>query len=209
MKTSLMTEMQEVKRVIAHHAAYQFEELPIVTCVNSFENKIKSAIKVFEMVDGWHEKNWKTGCGYHYVIGNGHGIEDGHVNLWRPKKYLGAQCRGQNHDSIGIMLMGNLAKVDPTPRQVKALTHLFKNLCIEYNLDPVGYYDEVRFGLRNVGKVLSGHKDWREHGSNSCPGSLHGMFPEIREAARKLLILESPISTVYCKGELTREGESQ
>ena len=201
MVISKMHRMPRVRRVIFHHAAYEFKEIPEVAYDSPYAERIELAMRVFNMVDSWHLARWSTGCGYHFVIGNGHGIPDGHINIWRHICYQGAHCKGQNHDSVGIMLMGNLAEHMPSQKQIEACIEIAKRKCALYTLNPLGTYSRIRFDRKNVGPIISGHKDWRGHETNDCPGSLHKLLPEIRTAVDKLLVLEAPISTVYYKGE--------
>lgn len=205
MNTELMTSMKRPRRMIFHHAAYEFRRFPLIDISAPAPDRIKAAIEIFKTVDGWHLDRWSTGCGYHYVIGNGHGVPDGYVNIWRPECYRGAHCKGQNHDSIGIMLMGDLEREQPTDKQISACSKLAKRLCIIHGLNPMGEYNKTRYGKVNKGFVISGHRDWRGHESNSCPGLLHEHLPGIRIETEERLILAAPISTVYYKGEITKK----
>lgn len=52
-------------------------------------------------IHNWHLANGWTGIGYHWVIDGSGKLEAG-----RPWYWEGAHCRGHNHDSIGICLIG-------------------------------------------------------------------------------------------------------
>lgn len=65
-------------------------------------------------IDRWHKERGWSGIGYHYVILNGV-IEkrqaynpdiDGIIQKGRDWHKIGAHCKGQNRDSIGICLIG-------------------------------------------------------------------------------------------------------
>ena len=197
MNESKMTGMPKIKRIILHHAAYEFKSFPIIDDTSTEMDIRKGAEAIFNEVDSWHLKRWSTGCGYHFAIGNGRGIGDGSIKVWRPLKYQGVHTKGQNHDSIGIMLLGALQNKLPSRKQVDAVVHIAATLCNLYALDPMGEYNEMRFVLRNQGPVISGHRDWRGHEANDCPGGLYELLPSIRKSVRSLMGLESPVSGIY------------
>jgi N-acetyl-anhydromuramyl-L-alanine amidase AmpD len=98
----------------------------------------------------WHvEDNEWSDIGYHYVI-----RRDGTVENGRPLEKSGAHTSGQNHDSIGICLVGG-KKGDThdcnfTSSQWRALDRLCRDLLIRFpNIE------------------ISGHRDWAPRG---CPG---------------------------------------
>lgn len=91
----------------------------------------------------WHvEDNGWDDIGYHYVI-----ERDGSINNGRPVSKKGAHCYGQNHDSIGICLVGNDQFM---PKQFLALQAL---------------YDV----LKNIFPILKvyGHRDFTD--KKTCP----------------------------------------
>ncbi len=71
-----------------------------------------------ELIDRWHRRRGWNGIGYHFVILNGYINSDawtrgrpdvnydGIVETGRPVSIMGAHCKGQNKDSIGICLVG-------------------------------------------------------------------------------------------------------
>lgn len=84
-------------------------------------------------IDSWHrQKGWDE-MGYHFVIGNGNGYEDGRVFVgprW-PKQKHGAHTRVSKNDDnrwnehgIGICLIGNYETGRPSARQMESLTRL-------------------------------------------------------------------------------------
>ena len=113
--------------------------------------------------------NWK-GVGYDFVIGNGNGSGDGQVEVtfrWR-EQIAGAHCGGTpdnwaNVDGIGICLVGDFSKTQPTSRQMRSLVKLIRFLQKRYKIPASRVY---------------GHKDtpgFRKGGTN-CPGN----FPMAR-----------------------------
>jgi N-acetyl-anhydromuramyl-L-alanine amidase AmpD len=83
------------------------------------------------------------GCGYHFIIGNGSGSGDGHIEVaqrWNNQKQ-GVHCRNaRSHDvdeyGIGICLIGDLDQQPPTPRQVAATQALVAYLSRRYEIEP-------------------------------------------------------------------------
>ncbi len=78
-------------------------------------------------MDEYHrtKRRMENGLAYHFVIGNGGGIPDGQIeigNRWRKQLDGGhlASSR-QNHESIGICLVGNFDKNKPTKKQMESL----------------------------------------------------------------------------------------
>ena len=61
----------------------------------------------FEEINRWHRaKGWLM-CGYHFIIKRNGTIEDGRLT-----DEVGAHCRGRNHDSIGVCLVGGVKEED-------------------------------------------------------------------------------------------------
>lgn len=79
------------------------------------------------------------GIGYHFLIGNGHGMPDGAVEptfRW-DRQIAGAHAgdRDLNATAIGIALVGNFEESEPTAAQRLALTRLIEKLAIEHDID--------------------------------------------------------------------------
>ena len=88
--------------------------------------------------DQWHRKRGWDELGYHFVINNGDGRPDGEVEVgsrWFKQKQ-GAHAKsasGQyNQRGIGICLVGNFEKNQPTPAQRAALLKLTNYLAREF-----------------------------------------------------------------------------
>lgn len=80
---------------------------------------------------------WR-GIGYHFVIGNGHGMDDGQIEptfRWRDQ-IAGAHAGDvtYNNQGIGICLIGNFEQAPPTGAQLEALTALVQTLSDEYGI---------------------------------------------------------------------------
>ena len=82
-------------------------------------------------------KPW-LGIGYHFVIGNGHGMEDGRVEpTFRWRQQLSGAHAGigrYNDDGIGICLVGNFEDDRPTDNQLAATKQLIGALRKQYSI---------------------------------------------------------------------------
>eukprot|EP00913_Durusdinium_trenchii_P023444 g22022.t1 len=97
-----------------------------------------------------------NGIGYHFVIGNGNGMNDGEIEptfRWRTQMH-GAHAGNLQHNQygIGIALIGNFEKAPPTAAQLAAVKRLVATLKREYAID---------------GKNVLGHSKIR---ATACPG---------------------------------------
>ena len=82
-------------------------------------------------------KPWR-GIGYHFLIGNGHGMPDGQIEpsfRWREQS-AGAHAgvRQYNEYGIGICLVGDFQKQPPTDAQVASVTQLVTWLRTEFHI---------------------------------------------------------------------------
>ncbi len=96
----------------------------------------------YDQIDREHRKVLGyDGCGYHFVIGNGSGSEDGQIEVaqrWVNQKH-GVHCRNAKSSEIdeygiGICFVGDLDKEPPTPRQVAAARALVAYLSARYGI---------------------------------------------------------------------------
>lgn len=130
--------MREIKKIIIHCSDSEFGDLALI-------NK-------------WHQERGFDSCGYHYVIGNGFiDLEsfyeqdfDGLVEPGRPLETVGAHTKGENHDSIGICLIGR--RLFSANQLLHALPDVLISLMIRFNL-PI--------------KNIYGHSDFNN--SKTCP----------------------------------------
>ena len=81
-------------------------------------------------MDRYHreERRMENGLAYHFVIGNGHGMGDGEIGVgkrWHEQLNGGhLASEKQNTYSLGICLVGNFDRKQPTARQMQSLTAL-------------------------------------------------------------------------------------
>ncbi|HEY5313161.1 MAG TPA: peptidoglycan recognition family protein [Pirellulales bacterium] len=97
-----------------------------------------------ETIDHEHRQRKDTqgnpwlGIGYHFVIGNGHGMADGLVEptfRWTQQIHgAHAGSRLYNEQGIGICLVGNFVDGEPTARQVAATRELVRRLSTSFDI---------------------------------------------------------------------------
>lgn len=97
----------------------------------------------------WHKSRGWSDIGYHFVI-----PRDGWIQEGRDVDLVGAHCKGQNHDSIGICLVGGVnSQGKPennfTVGQLHTCRVLINTICSWYDI-----------------KELAGHN---EYSSKACP----------------------------------------
>ncbi|MEN0020812.1 MAG: peptidoglycan recognition family protein [Planctomycetota bacterium] len=96
-----------------------------------------------ESLDADHRAGNRRGLGYHFVIGNGRGLDDGMLHVgyrWRDQ-LPGAHTAGpggefHNRRSIGICLVGDGDRRRFSDRQVDRLVELVEALCRELEISP-------------------------------------------------------------------------
>ena len=113
--------------------------------------------------------NW-LGIGYHFVIGNGHGMDDGVIETtfrWRTQIH-GAHAGSSeyNNAGIGICLVGNFNDGPPTRKQLAATQRLVRSLKQAYGIDT---------------KNIVGHGDVKK---TACPGR-HFQIAQVTQDATK------------------------
>ncbi len=92
-------------------------------------------------LDALARANNLKGLGYHFVIGNGNGLDDGEILVggrWR-NQVPGAHAAGSkadwfNRHSIGICLVGDGNRSRPTQKQMQSLVLLSEALCRELKI---------------------------------------------------------------------------
>ena len=138
---------REWKYVVIHHTA---------TPVGSVES-IHQTHLARKDADG---NPWR-GIGYHFVIGNGHGMKDGAIEptfRWRDQiEGAHAGVAAYNRTGIGVCLVGDFEKEPPTDAQFDSLTELVLTLTRRYGIG--------REGIKGHGELKA----------TACPGRLFPM----------------------------------
>ncbi len=98
-------------------------------------------------------KGWGD-IGYHWSMD-----DLGRFYELRPQEAKGTHVGGWNSNNVGLMLHGNYEHHELTGAQKTSLRWLFRGGFAEL-------LGETEKGLKNV----YGHRNWRGHESNACPG---------------------------------------
>ena len=77
--------------------------------VHCTANRAGSALRMAD-IDRYHRLLGWSGCGYHYVIPT-----DGTIETGRPEEKVGARCKNDTSQSIGVASVGGLAADGKTP----------------------------------------------------------------------------------------------
>lgn len=108
-----MKKRKQTNRVIFHHSLSNYGTI--------------------EDVRRWHTdapplgRGWSD-VGYSFIV-----TLDGNVQEGRDYKLQGAHAFGKNHDSIGVCLIGNFFKSEPTYQQIETCAGLYHRLCRIYS----------------------------------------------------------------------------
>jgi N-acetyl-anhydromuramyl-L-alanine amidase AmpD len=86
----------------------------------------------------WHLQRGMSGIGYHFVI-----APDGLVHHTRWIQRVGAHTRGHNLDSVGVALIGDFEREQPTESQVGALVRLLEDLKREHGLSRLQLHGDL------------------------------------------------------------------
>lgn len=83
-------------------------------------------------IDRWHKARGFKKIGYHFVV-----KLDGTIEAGRSISEIGAHCKGNNYDTVGVVYVGGLDENGKpadtrTEAQKVALKALLKTLCILY-----------------------------------------------------------------------------
>jgi N-acetylmuramoyl-L-alanine amidase len=104
--------MRFIDKVILHHAAHSFSDVSIQTARDE--------------INRWHEARGWNGIGYHYIcreIGGELEFLEG-----RPLCQVGAHCRGQNLNSVGICVLKDLRTEVATCGDVRVVCRLIHQI---------------------------------------------------------------------------------
>lgn len=158
------TATRDWKYIVLHHTASEQGDVASI-----HESHLKNKDK--------NGKPW-LGIGYHFVIGNGKGMDDGEIEpTFRWKKQMQGAHAGvaeYNQVGIGIVLVGNFEKSPPTKAQLGSLKKIVRVLSREYDIQTA---------------QIVGHGDVK---ATECPGA-HFPLSEIRDSVAALDV-EEPLA---------------
>lgn len=126
-----MISRKETNRIIFHHSASKTEGVNIA------------------VIRQWHIARGFEDIGYHQII-----LPDGTIENGRAKELIGAHSAGRNIDSIGICLIGDFNKHEPTNFQIESSRAIYYSECKRYDKK----------------LIIEFHREINEE--NPCPGRL-------------------------------------
>jgi N-acetylmuramoyl-L-alanine amidase len=94
------------------------------------------------VIDKWHRENGWEGCGYHFVVRRNGLVESG-----RDLMKIGAHAKGNNHNSIGLCLIGGVDNYHQpennyTKAQMDTLKFMLEKLSEQFaGIAIVGHHD--------------------------------------------------------------------
>ena len=95
----------------------------------------------YDAIDKAHRRAGKDGCGYHLVINNGTGEEDGRIQVgyrWKyqePGDYLvGPNASWYHEQAIGVCLVGDADRGSFTESQLRELTWVVRQLQHQFQI---------------------------------------------------------------------------
>lgn len=150
--TSHINAMRGINRITVHHEGW----VPVhFSDQSTTAARLKKIQRVHIEDRGWAD------IGYHYIIDRAGRVWEG-----RDIRYQGAHVRNNNPHNIGIMVLGNFDKQQPSAAQVNALVATLRNMVKTY-----------RIPVRNV-------KTHQELNPTACPGkSLQARMNAIRSGS--------------------------
>ncbi|HYC79184.1 MAG TPA: peptidoglycan recognition family protein, partial [Planctomycetota bacterium] len=133
----------------------------LVTIHHTADKKIPGAdyqdnLRQMQAYQNGHQARGWADVGYHFVIDKAGRIWEG-----RPLHLKGAHAGSNeaNEHNVGVALIGNFEKTDPTAKQTEALEDLVLWLCAEYGIPDRRVYTHHQI------------KDWPGvRGATNCPG---------------------------------------
>ena len=168
-----------VKAVVVHHTAgtndYTQAEVP---------KKIRADYAYHVKARGWSD------LGYNVVVDRFGGIWEGRAGgLGRAT--IGSHSAGFNTGTLGVSLLGDMTKQEPTEEAVRAMSRVAAYAGGTWQFDPKGKVTLTSGGsprYRSGTKVtlgrVHGHKDT---GKTACPGALYDRLGQVRADAARLL----------------------
>lgn len=121
-----------INRLIVHHTA------------SSAKNQTAESIRRYHM-----DVRCYSDIGYHFVI-----RDNGTVEYGRPVKRRGAHAKGNNWDSIGVVMTGNFEVSSPSQAQLNSLYEVLEIGLDEYSLseDKIYGHNEIPYATACPGK---------------------------------------------------------
>ncbi|MEM1109038.1 MAG: peptidoglycan recognition family protein [Planctomycetota bacterium] len=117
----------------------------------------------YDAIDKAHRKAGKDGCGYHLVVNNGTGDDDGRIELgyrWKFQEsgdYLvGANAPWYHQNAIGICVVGDADEQPFTDAQTRELTWLVRQLQQKHDIPAEYVFVDMGQDAQSPAQFFSG-----------------------------------------------------
>lgn len=163
----------------------QFEDPKIIVVHHTATTSKKSTARQIRDIYKYHSYSKRWGdVGYNYLIGKDGAIFEGRYGgngVIGAHAYNDRKKTNFNKGSIGIAILGNYEKSDPSPESLESLEKLIGWLAANNDIEIAG---ERKFLDKKIESAVVGHKDVDDTG---CPGKrLYGEMSSIRTASAAL-----------------------
>lgn len=151
---ALMNRMQPVSHITVHHDGMS----PfLATDERSVAGRIE-LIRRGHLARGWGD------IGYHFVVDR-----SGRVWQGRPLVWQGAHVKDRNEGNVGVLVLGNFERQQPSEAQLRAVSTHLASLCSVYRVSP---------------RSVLTHREW-PGAATLCPGrNLQGRMSAVRSGVR-------------------------
>ena len=179
LRTERPSYASSVRAVVVHHTAgsndYSQADVP---------RRIRADYAYHVQARGWSD------LGYNLVVDRFGGIWEGRAG-GIGRAVIGAHAAGFNTGTLGVSLLGDMTKAQPTAATVRAMGRVAAYAAATWRFDPTGSVvltskGSPRYGSGTrvrLGRV-HGHRDT---GRTACPGALYDRLGTIRTGAARLL----------------------
>ena len=185
-----------VKAVVVHHTAGSNDYRPA-----DVPRRIRADYAYHVQARGWSD------LGYNLVVDRFGGIWEGRAG-GIGRATIGSHAAGFNTGTLGVSLLGDLTKAQPTAEAVQAVARVAAYAADVWRFDPAGSVvltsgGSPKFapGTRVPLPRVHGHRDV---GLTACPGTLYDRLGEVRRGAAALVGSRSRISSVQVDGTPVR-----
>lgn len=168
-----------VQAVVVHHTAGGNDYAP-----QDVPRKIRADYAYHVQARGWSD------LGYNLVVDKYGGIWEGRAG-GIGRAVIGAHAAGFNTGTLGVSLLGDMAKTAPTKETVTAMARVAAYAGATWRFDPTAKVTLTsrgsprhRSGTRVTLSRVHGHRDT---GRTACPGALYDRLGDIRAGAKALL----------------------
>ncbi|MEM8737510.1 MAG: peptidoglycan recognition family protein [Planctomycetota bacterium] len=116
----------------------------------------------YDAIDKAHRRAGKAGCGYHLVVNNGTGDEDGRIEVGYRWKFqesgdylLGPNAGWYHQKAIGICIVGDADQQPFTDAQIRELTWLVRQLQQRFDIPAEYVFTDLGSDPQTAGKYFS------------------------------------------------------